>query len=73
LFVRWINLVGARAYNPGAARKIDEYRIKDQKSHAKQMRLWTNYDDFAKEPESSRLFIIAYDISCASRSRWASM
>ncbi|HEV2912357.1 MAG TPA: hypothetical protein VGX92_03475 [Pyrinomonadaceae bacterium] len=43
-----------------AARKIDEYKHKDQRSESEQMHLWAAFDELVKEPEDSRLFIIAY-------------
>lgn len=42
------------------ARKFHEYKIEDMRGHSEQMGLWGAFDDFAKEPEGARLFIIAY-------------
>ena len=54
-----------------AARKIDEYKIGETRSHDEQMRLWTAFDDFAGEPEHTRLFIIGYSNLLGGARRYA--
>lgn len=55
----------------GISRKIDEYRVKDLVSEDEQMRLWSAFDELAKEPKDTRLFIIAYGELPGSARRYA--